>query len=140
MHTCTQTHSHAHVQWVFSVMACDWTSGGSSSRKQRLVKSEQVRVAEEGQMERVLRGRRDGRSWGGVGWGGGSQLRAPSARNNKQAFSYSNKYQASGVHGGAADKKTRGRSHTGGWLLCYTEAYLGSRAGPRRAKQAVTDL
>lgn len=74
-------------------------------------------------------------------WGGGSQPRAPSARNNKQAFSYSNKYQASGEHGGAADKEeARGERQTGGWLLCYTEASLGSRARPRRAKQAVTDL
>lgn len=72
----------------------------------------------------------------------GSRPRAPSARNNKQAFSYSNKYQASGEHGGAADKEeARGERQTGGWLLCcYTEAYLGSQARLRRAKQAVKDL
>lgn len=48
---------------------------------------------------------RDGRSWGVEGHelGGGG----PSARNNKQAFSYSNKYQASGELQGAADKETR---------------------------------
>lgn len=55
----------------------------------------------------------------------GSQCRAPTARNNKQAFSYSNKYQASGERGGAADEEeVRGESKTGGWLLCYTEAFL----------------
>ncbi len=71
----------------------------------------------------------------------GSQCRAPTARNNKQAFSYLNKYQASGEHGGAADEEeVRGESKAGGWLLCYTEAFLGSWASQRRAKQAVTDL
>lgn len=45
--------------------------------------------------------------------GRGSQPLAPSARNNKQAFSYSNKYQASGEQGGAADKEeARGESQT----------------------------
>lgn len=33
-------------------------------------------------------------------------------------------------------RRRGGESQTGGWLLCYTETYLGSRAGPRRAKQA----
>lgn len=70
-----------------------------------------------------------------------SQPWAPFAKNNKQAFSYSNKYQASGEQGEAADKEEeRGDSQRGGWLLCYTEAYLGAWARPRRAKQAVTDL
>lgn len=124
----TSEHTATRGQRVCSLTAC---GRGSSSWKQRLVKSEQARVAEEGQMERGLQDRRAAV---------GSQLQPPSARNNKQAFSYSNKYQASGVHGRAADKETRVRSHTGGWLLCYTGAYLGSRAGPRRAKQAVTDL
>lgn len=43
-----------------------------------------------------------------VAAGRGSQSWAPSARNNKQAFSYSNKYQASGEQGGVADKEEAG--------------------------------
>lgn len=86
---------------------------GSSSRKQRLVRSEQARMAEEGQMERAMQGWRDGRSRGveghevvvEKGGKGISEPWAPSARNNKQAFSYSNKYQASGEQGGTADKE-----------------------------------
>lgn len=73
--------------------------------------------------------------------GGGLKPQALSARNNKQAFSYSNKYQASWEQGGVADKEeARGENQTGGWLLSYTEVYLGPWVRPRRAKQAVTDL
>ncbi len=60
----------------------------------------------------------------------GLNTKPPSARNNKQAFSYSNKYQASGEHGGAADEEeAKGESQPSGWLLFYTEAFLGSWPG-----------
>lgn len=85
---------------------------------------------------------------GAVRRGGGLSLKPPQpppffARNNKQTFSYSNKYQASGEHGGAEDKEeAMGEGQTGGWLLCYPEASLGSRARPEKSQvwQALTDL
>ncbi|KAJ4941926.1 hypothetical protein JOQ06_011798 [Pogonophryne albipinna] len=108
------------------------TGFGSSSGKQRLVKSERARVAEEGRMERGTEAWKRA-SWGKGGMGGGSKFRALSAKNNKQAFSYSNKYQASGEHGGAADKEEAwGES----WRI-YTEA---SSAPWKGAEQAVKDL
>ncbi|KAK5871640.1 hypothetical protein PBY51_004507 [Eleginops maclovinus] len=79
-------------------MAFDSRALSSSSGKQRLVnKPGWLR------RDRWSEGRRHGRE--GKGGEGGSQLRALPARNNKQAFSYSNKYRASGEHGGAADKE-----------------------------------
>jgi len=85
-------------------------------------------------MERGTEGRRHGRGGVGekVGWGG-STFRALSAKNNKQAFSYSNKYQASGEHGGAADKEEAWGER---WRI-YTEA---SSAPWRGAEQALKDL
>lgn len=66
--------------------------------------------------------------------GGRSQLRAPSARNNKQAFSYSNKYQTGGELEGAADKETGGED---GFSATPKPIF---DHGPGRAEQAVTDL
>lgn len=76
-------------------------------------------VAEKGQMERTPRGRKgwkklEGGLRGMRWWGGGLCLKPPSARNNKQAFSYSNKYRASGEHRGAADKEEAKRREPDG--------------------------
>lgn len=60
----------------------------------------------------------------------GQALPEATARNNKLAFSNSNKQQSSGERRDAADKETRSRTRDG---------FTGSQPGPGRAKP-VTDL
>lgn len=110
------------------------------------MRSEQARMAEEGQMERVIREGRDGRSLGGDmrGWlenGGFLSLKSPLPETTSRPSHIQINTKPVGSREGLADKEeVRAESEAAGRLLCYTEVYLGSRARPRRAKQAVTDL
>lgn len=93
--------------------ACNgvWIEGrdSSSQNQQRPAKSEQTEVAEGGQIP--FWGDREMEEARGMRWCFGgeevgvSDSSPPPARNNKQGFSYSNKYQASGAQGGASDKE-----------------------------------
>lgn len=134
---------------MHSEPACDgvWIEGrdSSSQNQQRPAKSEQTEVAEGGQIP--FWGYREMEEARGMRWCfGGEEVGVSDSSpplpgtTSRASHIQINTKPVGRKEGRQIRRRQGGKSQTGGWLLSYTEAYLGSRAGPGGAKQAVTDL